>query len=100
MSDELSPEEAMELLGKSDELSLEEAQSLLAAAPQVRAKTRRFNTDDRTYSGWFKLEHTANRDCEVPSHDESERPRKRGMVAIIDDVAVCRVCYLAERDRN
>jgi hypothetical protein len=82
-----------------DDLDLDELESILAE-PEPARRTRKPKTDDRTITGWFKLLHTAQRDCEVPFHDENERPRSKGMTSIIDGVSVCRICFLAEKDRQ
>lgn len=96
---ELSPEEAAALL--DDELTADEALTLLAAedtGPKRRSK--KISTDDRTIQTWIKLQHNITRDCEVRTHDESDRPRNKGVTVIIDDVAVCRICFLLGRDHN
>ena len=79
-----------------DELSLDEVDSLLAI-PVTRARTK---DDDRNVKTWFKAVHVDDRPCEVAAHDETSRPRKKGMTTIVNDVAVCRICYLAELDKS
>lgn len=94
---ELSPEEAAELLD-NDELSQDEVLSLLAQDDKPKRKSKKVSTDDRTIGTWIKLQHIANRDCEVSTHDESDRPRNKGMTVVIDEIAVCRICFLLGRD--
>ena len=79
-----------------DELDLDQIDSLLAI-PQGRTRTR--EEVERNVKTWFKATHVSDRPCEVATHDES-RPRSKGMTTVIKDVAVCRICYLAELDKN
>jgi hypothetical protein len=63
-----------------------------------KRRTRRALTDVRSLENWIKLQHT-NRDCEVPLHDSvTDRPRNKGMSVIVNDIAVCRVCFLESAD--
>jgi hypothetical protein len=82
-----------------DDMELDELEKLLAE-PEPARRSRKPKTDDRTITGWFKVMHTAEGKCEVPSHDENDRPRSKGMTTIINGVHVCRVCFLAEKDRQ
>jgi hypothetical protein len=79
------------------ELSLDQVDALLAI-PQTRARTKE---EERNVKTWFKVTHTkaAEQPCQVTLHDEASRPRNKGMTTMINDVAVCRVCYLAELDK-
>jgi len=102
--DDLSLEEASALL--DDDLTLEEAEALLAQPDAPRRRVKKALLDERTLMSWIKLEHhsvnfeTGERyQCEVPGHDES-RPRDKGMVVIINEIPVCRLCFLNEVDRN
>jgi hypothetical protein len=81
-----------------DELDLDALEELLAVPEPVRRKTKA-KSDDRSINGWFAQLHTTERDCEVPNHDEETRARSKGMTTVINDVAVCRVCFLAKKDR-
>jgi hypothetical protein len=82
-----------------DDLDLDALESILAEPEPVRRKrVSKAKTDDRSITGWFSILHTAQRNCEVPSHDEKERPRSKGMTTIINDVAVCRICFLNKKD--
>lgn len=86
----------------SDELSLDEIDIILAESePKGRTGSRgqKDPTKTRDVQTWFKLNHTGERSCEVKRHDES-RPRNKGMVTVINDVAVCRVCFLAGTDKE
>lgn len=57
--------------------------------------------DDRTLQGWLKVPHIAARDCEVPMHDAvTDRPRNKGMVTVVGDLAMCRICYMNEVDKE
>lgn len=78
-----------------DELSLDQIDAILAI-PQQRAS--RTTEKERNVKTWFKEYHTSDRPCEVQGHDE-DRPRNKGMTTVINDTAVCRVCYLAELDK-
>jgi hypothetical protein len=77
-----------------DELSLDQVDALLAI-PQTRSRT---TEKERNVKTWFKEWHTSDRPCEVAAHDNT-RPREKGMTTVINDVAVCRICYLAELDK-
>jgi len=81
-----------------DELSLDQIDALLAI-PQTRSRT---TPQERNVKTWFKAVHVPakERSCEVPAHDEASRPRNKGMVTVVDGVAACRVCYLAELDKH
>lgn len=82
------------------EFSLAELDAILGDSAEV-VPQRRVRKDphvDRTISGWFRAFHSFQRDCEVLLHDEA-RPRNKGACAIINDVAVCRICFLNERDK-
>lgn len=91
-----------------DELTLEEIEAI-EAQPEPRKRTAsrgsRSQTLSRDIMGWMKAEHK-NHDpetgervtCTVPSHDESERPRTKGMVVKIGNYWVCRICFLNQRD--
>ena len=78
-----------------DELSLDQIDAILAI-PQSRSRT---TVKERNVKTWFKEWHTSDRPCEVQGHDETSRPRDKGMTTVVNDVAVCRVCYLAELDK-
>lgn len=92
----------------TEDMDLDEIEKLLAQPDKTRSTaTRKASTDDRSIIGWFKLPHTVgnpddpdSRGCQVPAHDEEARPRNMGMVTIIDGVAVCRVCFLAQLDKQ
>jgi len=86
----------------SEEMNLDEIEALLAEPdPVKKTRTPRVNTDDRTIQGWFRLQHTSSRDCEVSLHDDlTDRPRNKGMTVVIGDVAVCRICFLASADKH
>lgn len=77
-----------------DELSLDQIDAILAI-PQTRSRT---SPQERNVKTWFKAWHTSDRPCEVQGHDET-RPRSKGMTTVVNDVAVCRICYLAELDK-
>jgi hypothetical protein len=80
------------------ELSLDQVDALLAI-PQTRPRT---TEQERNVKTWFKVTHVKAQEqpCKVTTHDETSRPRNKGMTTVINDVAVCRVCYLAELDKN
>jgi hypothetical protein len=78
-----------------DELSLDQIDALLAV-PQTRSRTK---NEERNVKTWFKVNHTSDRSCEVQGHDETSRSRNKGVTTVIGDVAVCRICYLAELDK-
>lgn len=93
-----------------DEDEFKKAQARKASAKPAtgRKATAKYNTDDRTKTGWYKLPHSMGF-CTVPSHDlvmETIKPegkvyRQRypsRMVIQIGDYLVCRDCYLAEAD--
>lgn len=82
-----------------EELSLDQIDALMAI-PQTRPRTRT-KDEERNVKTWFKVTHVTakERPCEVTLHDE-QRPRNKGMTTLINDVAVCRVCYLAELDKG
>jgi hypothetical protein len=74
---------------------------LLESDDRPKRRVRKSLTDVRTLENWIKLQHTANRECEVPLHDAiTDRPRTMGMMVIINDMAVCRMCFLAEADKE
>lgn len=81
-----------------DELSLDQIDALLAI-PQARTRT---TVQERNVKTWFKVTHVKakERPCEVPEHDEASRPRDKGMTTVINDVAVCRVCYINQLDKH
>lgn len=96
---ELTPEQVEELM--DDELSLDEIDAIMSE-PEPAPRTRRQKKDptaDRTITGWIKLIHNFQNECEVPLHDEESRPRNKGAHYQINGVWVCRVCYLAELDK-
>ncbi|HEY1248821.1 MAG TPA: hypothetical protein VGE97_07540 [Nitrososphaera sp.] len=80
-----------------DELDLDQIDSLLAI-PQGRTRGERTKNVERNVKTWFKVPHVKS-SCQVAAHDES-RPRDKGMMTLINDVAVCRICYLTELDRT
>lgn len=90
-----------------DELSLDFVESLLAQ-PQTRGRTRKTKEEEleeRNINTWFKYAKGIDtsgelRNCEVPNHDESRRPRNKGLTIVINEMAVCRVCFLAGLDRG
>jgi len=94
-------------MNPDDELSLDFVESLLAQPNPTRGRRKTQQQEleeDRNVNTWFKYakgfdENRELRNCEVPNHDES-RPRNKGLTVIINDVAVCRVCFLAGRDRG
>jgi hypothetical protein len=61
-------------------------------------KRIRINLDDRSWEMWWKLPTMADV-CAVPNHDEDEADRKR-MCMPINDVMVCRYCYVNSRDKR
>ena len=79
-----------------DELSLDQVDALLAI-PQARSRTK---DEERNVKTWFKVTHVSDRPCEVVGHDETSRPRSKGQTTVINAVAICRVCYLAELDKD
>lgn len=93
-----------------DEAAYKEAQH--EAAPTVARKPRAkksANTDDRTHTGWYKLNHTHFGFCTVPRHNEiqaalnEEQKEFRDkyptrMLFPIGDYLVCKDCYLAKAD--
>ena len=77
-----------------------------------RTKTKKFDENDRSQTGWFKLPHIMGY-CTVPTHDElqkliaetSEEKKEwreqhypNRMTYFIDPYHVCRDCYIAEAD--
>jgi hypothetical protein len=95
-------------MNQDDELSLDFVESLLAQ-PQTRGRKHKSEKqeleEDRNINVWFKYAKGIDssgelRNCEVPNHDESTRPRNKGLTVLINDVAVCRVCFLAGLDRG
>jgi hypothetical protein len=80
----------------NDELSLEFIESLEAERPTRQSRTAK---DTRDVTSWFKAYHTGDRNCEVKAHNES-RPRNKGMCTIVNDIAVCRICFLASLDKS
>lgn len=83
-----------------DELSLDEIDSIMAQSEPTRTP-RAPKKDDRSVTAWFKSYHiiSGERPCEVAKHDES-RPRNKGMVTIVNDKAICRVCFLNQLDHE
>lgn len=79
-----------------EELSLDQIDALMAI-PQARTRTK---DEERNVKTWFKATHVQGRPCEVAHHDESTRPRSKGMTVVLNDVSVCRICYLAELDKD
>lgn len=83
-----------------EELDLETIERMLAE-PQPTGtrtpRTRKKDEDTRTVQSWFRLLHVSG-SCEVPNHDEDERPRNKGMTVVINDIHVCRVCFLGLKD--
>jgi hypothetical protein len=53
---------------------------------------------DRSLPMWWKLP-TERGECTVVNHDEQESMRER-IVVEIENVKVCRYCYLAGRDER
>lgn len=91
------------------EMGLDEVEALLATPEPQKKKpaSRKVSTDNRDITTWLKIPHTAERNCEVPNHDEAVtnagydpevRTRNKGMTTIINDLAVCRVCFLSGAD--
>lgn len=89
-----------------EELSLDFVESLLAQ-PQTRGRRKTESEEleeDRNINTWFKYAKGIDssgelRNCEVPKHDETNRPRNKGLTIVIGEMAVCRVCFLAGLDR-
>lgn len=72
-------------------------------------KTKTGNTDDRTHTGWYKLNHTQHGFCTVPSHnvvqdalsDEKKEFRDKYPVRMlfpIGNYLVCKDCYIMKAD--
>jgi len=83
-----------------DELSLDEILSMQAEVEpksERKPRTKKDPFEDRSIENWFRLDKDHVRNCEVPEHNE-ERPRNKGMTVIINDVAVCRLCFLNRVD--
>ncbi len=77
------------------ELNLDEIEAILAT-PEPTKRKAKTNVEDRTITTWFKLFHTFQRPCEVPAHEVEER---KAACVIINDVAMCRKCFLGEKDK-
>lgn len=57
----------------------------------------KFDWDDRTYNGWFKLVHIYG-ECEIAKHDETHS--MTGLVAVLPDGRkCCRRCFLVGCDK-
>jgi hypothetical protein len=92
-----------------DELTLDEIEAIEAQPdPQPRRRTTSKSEGlTRDIMGWLRASHK-NHDpetgnpvsCTVPAHDESDRPRTKGMVVKIGEHWVCRICFLNQRDLN
>jgi len=83
-----------------DELSLDFVESLLAQPDRTRGPNSKPKPDERNIKTWMSAMHIGARNCEVPQHDEN-RPRNKGMVTVNrQDIAVCRICFLAGLDKN
>jgi len=61
----------------------------------TRSKT--VNIDDRSFPMWWRLPVTLS-NCECKNHDEEEAGRRR-MCALVDDIYICRYCYVNSRDK-
>lgn len=87
-------------MSEQEELSLDFVEDLLAQPDTTRRARASPKPDDRNINTWMQAQHIGTRNCEVPNHDESKRPRDKGMVTINkQDVAVCRICFLASLDK-
>lgn len=87
----------------SDELSLEDIEAIQKTPekPTQKRGSRKVSTDNRDIQTWLKLQHISDRDCEVELHEATvpdNRPRNMGMTVIINDIAICRYCFLAGAD--
>jgi hypothetical protein len=86
------------------ELSEDELAELFAPkttqTSSVPGTTKRvkYNKNIRTISNWFKLQHTLEGKCEVPSHDEGRKPRDKGMLFDMGTYKICRWCFIESRD--
>jgi len=79
------------LSNMSEILSSEQAAAILQEASVKKPKAPKYNYDDRTVTGFFKLPLVRGM-CQCELH--SETPSRERMVVTIDNTAVCRLCYL------
>jgi len=92
---ELTPEEVEDLLAKPTNKGEFEV-------PGTNIR-RKYNTDVRTITNWFKLPHTTGL-CTVPAHiehrPENDYPKDRiAMIMKIGRYQVCRWCFLEKLDQ-
>jgi hypothetical protein len=98
-----------------EEISEDELKQALAAPSSTgKGRNKKFDINDRTQTGWFRLPHIMGF-CTVPTHDElqklicetSEEAKEwrqqqypNRMTYFIDPYHVCRDCYFAEADNE
>ena len=76
----------------SEILSSEQVTELLKEAETPKkVRKPKYNYDDRSVSGFFKLPVERGL-CEVPKCSD---PNKERMVVIVNTVSCCRICFLA-----
>jgi hypothetical protein len=89
---ELSPDEIAELTSPKASSS-----SYVVPGTNVRKK---YNSEIRTVTNWFKLPLTMTGYCDVEHHDEERESREAPrMFFVLDGVKMCRWCFIEGRDK-
>jgi hypothetical protein len=91
-----------------EQISEDELKAELTAPARTRSKKSKFDTTDRSTTGWFRLPHVRSF-CTVPTHDEIQQllsdedkefrqlyPVR--MIYTIEPYKVCRDCYVSSAD--
>jgi hypothetical protein len=93
--------------GEDRELDLDEIAEILEPTKRghsydVPGTTKKVKYDPsiRTVYNWFKLPHTMQGKCEVPTHDENRQARDAPKMYYKDDngLMMCRWCFVEARD--
>lgn len=61
---------------------------------------KRYDPDIRTVANWFKLPHTLQGECEIPTHDSGREKKPRLFFVMEDGRHICRWCFVESRDRQ